>query len=85
MNKIAIEIDTIGAYVAQGYEMYANCLNVHCQHRKQMDLEKLAARIGTDHSCLAKDLTPRLRCSRCNGKQVQLTVIPYGKNGPKHP
>jgi len=85
MNKIAIEIDTIGSYVAQGYEMHANCLNVHCLHSKELDLKKLAARLGSDHSCLAKDLTPKLRCRRCNGKQIQLTIIPYGKNGPKPP
>lgn len=74
MSERSISIDTIGATIDYGYELGAHCLNADCRHWVRLDLEALAAKLGRDHPTSREALMPRLRCSKCGGKNIGLTL-----------
>lgn len=45
-----------------------------CDHRADLDLDALSARLGPDHGALADTLLPKLRCSSCGGTRLGMTV-----------
>ena len=49
--------------------------------RKNLDLPALAEKLGRDHRLMRNDLTPKLRCSACQGKNIALTLSPPGQPG----
>ncbi|KQU77687.1 hypothetical protein ASD12_17970 [Mesorhizobium sp. Root102] len=54
----------------------AYCHRSSCNHSQDLDLEKLKARLGPDAPAMADDLIPKLRCTKCGGKEVGLIYSP---------
>lgn len=67
---------TIQGMIDGRYRVTAYCHNSACGHRADIDFYKLRDRLGPDHGALHDDLVPLLRCTRCGGKEVGLTVTP---------
>lgn len=69
-----LSVSTLGDFIDEGYDYYAQCSD--CSWRTRLSLERLAERLGRDHSALAGDLVPKLKCSRCGSKRMTFTVVP---------
>ena len=67
---------TIGALIDGDYQLAAYCDDQDCRHWTWLDLEALAEKLGRDQSTLHWDLTPKLRCSKCGGKKITLSLSP---------
>lgn len=72
----AVVIDHIQALIDARYTLRA--WRERCGHHKVLDLQKLGERLGFDHSTMHDNLTPKLRCDRCGGRKIGLTLS-YGK------
>lgn len=68
-------ISTLGDLVRVGYRLWAHCGRRECGHRADLDLEALVERLGPQHSYLAPDLVPRLRCGTCGGREIGLSLL----------
>lgn len=80
-SKQGSHTETIGDLIDGGYKIALYCENrdsvgVSCGFVKWVDLEKLACRLGRDHSCLAPDITPYMWCLKCRGRKVTLRMHP---------
>lgn len=73
-------LDTLGDLIDSRHGLYLYCEasrgGLRCGHYAEADLEALAARLGRDHSWLADDLVPRLRCSKCGSRAVSIRLAP---------
>jgi hypothetical protein len=67
---------TIEDLIRNGYTLHAACRAATCMRTAQLDLERLKGRLGAGHGTLAADLAPKLRCSKCGGKDVGLVMSP---------
>lgn len=65
---------TIQKAIDSGDTVMAWCHNPTCRHKAQLDWEVLKARLGPDHGTLHHDLVPKLKCSKCGGKEIGLTL-----------
>lgn len=72
---------TVQLLIDEGYELNAACQNGRCLRTARLDLAMLKAKLGPEHSTMAPDLTPRLRCTKCGGKQVGLILHPPMRRG----
>jgi hypothetical protein len=59
-----------------GLTVTAYCHTSACHHSQVLDLAKLRDRFGPDASAMADDLTPKLKCAKCGGKNVGLIYSP---------
>lgn len=79
-------VNTVGKLIDNGYKVALYCENprdgLTCGFVKWLDLEKLAAKLGRDHGCLAADITPHLWCTKCGGKKVSLRMHPFKGSHP---
>jgi len=75
---MAKHLNTLGALIADDYTMSAHCTAQGCGHGAQLDLHALAEKLGADFVTVGdpNPLLPKLRCSRCGGRQLQLTLVP---------
>ncbi|RWM02078.1 MAG: hypothetical protein EOR68_08195 [Mesorhizobium sp.] len=62
-----LAIDTIGKMLALGHGMSVHCHNTGCGQHSSVDMADLCRRLGVDHSCMAADLAPHFRCTKCAG------------------
>jgi hypothetical protein len=73
-------LQTIGDLIDSRHGLYIYCEasrgGLRCGHYVEADLESIAGRLGRDHSWLAADLVPRLRCSKCGSKDVSIRLSP---------
>lgn len=71
---------TIGDHIDERYTITAHCRcrPPYGERSVNLDLEALAARLGRDHSAMAPDLIPHLRCSVCGRRPEMITVAPPG-------
>lgn len=73
-------LSTIGALIDDRYRIYICCEAApggrRCNHDALADLEALAARLGRDHGCLAKDLAGKFRCGRCGSREISIRIHP---------
>jgi hypothetical protein len=78
-----ISFNTVQELIDGGYKLYAYCHNSRCQHNQMIDLAKLRERLGPDHLTMHDDLVPKLKCSKCGGKQIGLinTRLPPRRAG----
>lgn len=60
-----LHLDTVGKLLALGYGMTAYCDTLGCHHRSEVDLYRLAQRIGRDHSSMHDDIVGYFHCSEC--------------------
>tara|TARA_R110002020_G_scaffold26443_5_gene85409 strand:+ start:985 stop:1239 length:255 start_codon:yes stop_codon:yes gene_type:complete len=74
-----ITIETLGDHLDHGHTISAHCGDRACYHSAELSLEHLIERLGRDHSALATHLVPHLRCGKCGGKGVSLTVSATGR------
>lgn len=70
--------NTIGAWLDQGDRVTAQCGD--CGHSVELDLEALATRLGRDFKSVGNPnpLAARLRCAKCRGKAISLSISPGG-------
>lgn len=78
-----LRIDTLGKKLATGEELWVHCYQYDCNNRARLNIVTLAKRLGTDHPCSHRELTPRLYCSRCReagrlGKDIGISCLPAG-------
>lgn len=69
---MSIALDHIQALIDHPHTLRAHCNR--CRHHTALDLQKLGERLGFDHSTLHDDLVPKLRCEKCGGKDIGLTL-----------
>ena len=73
-------ITTIGDLIDDRYRLYICCeaapRGQRCNHDALADLDALAARLGRDHGCMAKDLAGKFRCGRCGSKAISIRIHP---------
>lgn len=50
------------------------CHHPPCGHHGTLDFVALREKLGPDHGAMHDDLVPKLKCSRCGGKKVGITV-----------
>jgi hypothetical protein len=67
---------TFESLIAEGMRVTAFCRNSRCNHNQQLDLKALSGRFGPYMPAMHDDLVPRLRCSKCGGRQISLTCTP---------
>lgn len=74
----SISIRTLGDFIDAGYGYSVYCdaeINgTRCGHQAKLDLEKLAERLGRDHSALAGDLSKKLRCTVCGRQKMSFNI-----------
>jgi len=75
---------TVQAMIDEGMQLWAFCHAHGCFNRHRFDLDALRARIGPQASTMARELVPRLRCSRCGTKNASITCIPRSWNSSPH-
>ncbi|HEV7252504.1 MAG TPA: hypothetical protein VGN97_05330 [Mesorhizobium sp.] len=63
---------TIGWLIDHRHSLSLTCED--CGHHATLDPAALAAKLGRDHSYLAPDLLPRMKCSQCGTKHLALSV-----------
>ncbi len=62
--------ETLGDCLRCGGEITAWCLS--CDYSAKLDIKALADRLGPTHGAMFNDLAPKLKCSSCGGKRLQL-------------
>ncbi|APH74085.1 hypothetical protein BSQ44_23990 [Aquibium oceanicum] len=67
---------TVQKMIDEGYSLGAGCNKPQCFHFGRIDLGVLKAKLGPEHSTMAPDLVPKLRCRKCGGKDVGLILHP---------
>jgi len=73
---------TFGSLIAEEMRVTAVCQNSRCNHHQRLDLLSLAARLGSDTPAMHDDLVPRLKCSKCSGREIGLIYTPdWGPTG----
>jgi hypothetical protein len=64
-QPVQVRIDTskngtIGALIDNGYTLWAYCHRRGCNHSSKIDLQRLAQKLGRDHSAMHNELVPSL-------------------------
>ena len=67
---------TFAKLIADDMTVMAHCQNSRCSHRQVLDIKALAERFGPDAPAMHDDLAPKLKCTKCGGKQIGLTYTP---------
>ena len=67
---------TIAELIAEDMTITAYCEAIDCHRNQKVDLQKLVARLGPSAPAMAADLAPKLKCSKCGGKNVSLIYSP---------
>ena len=52
--------------LALGHGMSVHCGNPGCGQHSSVDMTELCRHLGADHSCMAVDLAPHFRCTKCS-------------------
>ena len=45
-----------------------------CRHHVDLDLDALGKRLGYEHSTMADELAPKLKCSACGSRKIGLIL-----------
>ena len=61
---------TLGDCLRYGEIITAHCYS--CGRFAELDIQALADTLGPAHGAMFNDLAPKLKCSACNGKRLQL-------------
>ncbi len=69
-----IVIDTLQKLKDDGKTLSIYCDKYGCHNNKQLDLDWMIGRFGPDHSCMAKDVTPYFRCSKCGSDDLSVRI-----------
>ena len=72
---------TFAKLIADEMTVMAHCQSYRCHHRQELDIKALSERFGPDAPAMHDDLVPRLKCTKCGGKQIGLTYTPAVKPG----
>jgi len=72
-----VTISTIGDLIDHRMSMHVHCKTQDCGNSGPVDLDKLALKLGRDHGCLADELRPHFKCSRCGKKNMGFTMSGY--------
>ena len=82
---------TVQALIDGGMEITAYCEDPDCRHTQPVDLVRFRDRFGPDAPMMRRDVLPRLRCSKCGGKNIDIklspgqTLVPGGAHGGNVP
>ncbi|WP_367226919.1 hypothetical protein, partial [Mesorhizobium sp.] len=60
--------------IDRGERISVWCHRPTCGHHADLDLVKLRDKLGPDHGAMHDDLVPKLRCSKCGGKNVGIII-----------
>lgn len=71
---------TIGSVIDAELKIHAFCLD--CGHDEDLDLTKVAHKLGLKHSSLPVHLVPKLVCSACGSKNVGTVLAPADGAAP---
>ena len=77
------ENGTIGAMIDNGYTLWAHCRRRGCNHSRKIDLQRLAQKLGRNHSAMHNELAPKLEVLgawiKANGPQCDAVLIVVGR------
>lgn len=71
-----LTIDTLYDLNHGGYRLWLHCYRQGCHFSKQIDLQKLTAKLGEDHACNHWALVPHLYCLKCKSNDVGIRIHP---------
>lgn len=75
---------TVEEVIKRGETIRAYCHNSACHHNAVLDALAIRDRFGPDFEMTHDNLTPKLRCIRCGGRDVGIIRTPgtkeYGGN-----
>ena len=63
---------TVQELIDSDMRLEAYCHDPRCHHHQRLDLAKLRDKLGPDAPAMADDLIPKLKCTRCGGREVGL-------------
>lgn len=79
---------TIQAAIDNRDTITAWCEAAYCHHHSNLDLVALRERFGPAHGAMARDLVPKLRCTKCEakgigrrGREVSISIQPHDHYG----
>lgn len=72
--------NTIDDWINRGDSATIWCHNSRCNHRGPLNLEALRCRLGGHHGMLLDEIKHVLKCSKCDGKELGMTMHP-GRTG----
>ncbi|WP_457940830.1 hypothetical protein [Mesorhizobium sp. 10J20-29] len=67
---------TLAELISEDMTITAYCEAQGCHHNRTVDLELLQAMLGERAPAMAADIAPKLKCSKCGGKNVSLIYSP---------
>jgi len=67
---------TFAKLIADEMTVTAHCQNSRCNRSQVLDLKALSERFGPDAPAMHDDLAPRLKRTKCGGKQIGLIYTP---------
>ena len=71
---------TLADRIRNGDMVRAYCHNIPARgHSSELDLVKLAEKLGPDHGAMHDDLVRKLKCAKCGGRRIGLIVTPNSK------
>lgn len=73
---------TVQKLIEETMVVTAYCHRSACNHSRGLELIKLREKLGPDAPAMHDDLAPKLRCSKCEGKEIGLR---YAKDSVKTP
>jgi hypothetical protein len=82
---LPLTLDTLGALIDNRTGLWLHCGagprddGTSCHFSRPIDLSKLTAHLGRDHSSMADDLLPHLFCPKCRSRRVSITLSPSTK------
>ncbi len=68
--------NSIDDWISRGDSATIWCHNSRCNHRGPLNLEALRRRLGGHHGMLLDEIRHVLKCSKCEGKKLGMTVHP---------
>ncbi|WP_287235789.1 hypothetical protein [Mesorhizobium sp.] len=67
---------TFQTLIDGGMQVTAHCLSAACRHTQELDLVRLRDTLGADTPAMRDDLLPRMKCSQCQSRNVNLIYTP---------
>jgi len=73
---------TVQKLIDEKIGIHVYCMDKDCRHHVDLDLAAVKAKLGPDAPMMRDDLLPRLKCTVCGGKRIDLTYAPSGTLTP---
>lgn len=69
---------TVQKLIDGNMRSHVYCENPDCLHNAELDHLALRDRLGPEAPMMRDDILPKLRCSKCGGKKLDIKLSPGG-------